>query len=71
MTKITINSQCPVLEEAQHVLDISHDLGKAMRRLRKKLNHCRKCEQEGSCPALKMFQDQIRAAIEETSQDWV
>jgi hypothetical protein len=62
---------CPVLEEAQHVLTLSQNMGKAMRRLSKKIIQCKECEKEGDCPALKLFQDQIRAAIDEMSQDWL
>jgi hypothetical protein len=65
------SQSCPVLEEAQHVLTLSHDMGKAMRRLSKKINHCKQCDIEGNCPALKLYQDQIRAAIDEMSQDWL
>jgi hypothetical protein len=65
------SSNCPVLEEAQHVLDLSQDMCKAMRRLSKKIKLCKQCEKEGECPALKLFQDQIRAAIDEMSQDWL
>jgi hypothetical protein len=62
---------CSVLQEAQIVLDLSQDLNKAMHRLRKKIKQCRTCDKEGNFPALKHFQDHIRAAIEETSHDWV
>ncbi len=68
---VTTNQACPVLQEAQHVLEVSHDLRKAMRRLQKKLGHCAECEKEGDCVALKYFQDQIRAAIAEIAETWV
>lgn len=62
---------CPVLIEAEHVLDATHDLGKAMRRFRRKLRLCRECDQEGACPAIQYFQVQIRTAIAELSEDWM
>jgi hypothetical protein len=62
---------CPVIQEAEHVLEITHDLGKAMRRLRRKLNFCTGCDHEGNCPALQSFQAQIKNAIAELSEEWV
>jgi len=63
-------SLCPVIQEAQKVLEISNDLGKAMRRLRIKLNQCDHCENGGTCPAIQSFQANIKAALSEIAEEW-
>ncbi len=63
--------QCPVLQEAQNVLDISLDFRRSLRRLRKKLSLCRDCELEGECTAFNTYKARIIAAIDEVAETWV
>jgi len=60
---------CPVVTDAQHVLDASHNLSKAMHRLRRSLNRCKRCE-NGDCPAILALNSQIKACIEELVEEW-
>lgn len=61
---------CPVILEAQKVLNLSGNLARSMRRLRSKLNHCKQCERYGTCTDILVLQDQINTAIQELTEEW-
>lgn len=60
---------CPVLQEAENVLNLSTDLNQAYRRLRRKLRHCQYCEHQNQCPALDQYRQKILRAIAEVAEE--
>ena len=56
---------CPVLDDAAHVTDLTQDIRRAMRRLRRDLDRCKTCPAGEQCPALRNYQAQINQAIVE------
>lgn len=62
--------ECPILLEAQHLADLSGDMLKSLRRLRRKLHLCQSCEHGQDCPALAFFRQQVNAAIELVAAEW-
>jgi hypothetical protein len=63
-------NSCPVLHDAQLVLEASHDLNKAMDRLRRSRRKCRTCDMHGHCPAWQAFNRQVQQAILEVNRAW-
>ena len=59
---------CPVLQEAQNVLDLSTGLNQSYHRLHKKLRRCQGCEYKGQCPALENYRSLILQAIAEVAE---
>jgi hypothetical protein len=60
---------CPVLQEAENVLNLSTGLNLSYRRLRKKLHQCRHCKSQGQCPALDNYRKLILQAIAEVAEE--
>lgn len=69
---------CPIAPDINQVLDLSDDLSRAMRQLRRKLDACEKCPlddptQNGDfqrCGFRQAFQERVRAAILEVTGEW-
>ena len=61
-------ADCPTLRSAAEALTASRDLARALRRLRRDLDHCRSC-QVGGCQALREFHDQVNAALVEVMEE--
>jgi hypothetical protein len=69
---------CPIAPDINQVLDLSEDLSRAMRQLRRKLDACEKCPlddppQNGDfqrCGFRRAFQERVRAAILEVTGEW-
>jgi hypothetical protein len=52
------------------VLDLSEDLNRAMRQLRRKLNACEKCPPDNLCGFRRAFQERVDAIIHEVNAEW-
>ena len=63
-------SGCPIAPDIHLVLDLSEDLSRAMRQLRRKLNACEKCPLDDRCGFRRSFQEQVKAAIQEVNAEW-
>jgi hypothetical protein len=69
---------CPIATDINQVLNLSEDLSRAMRQLRRKLDACEKCPlddppQNGDfhrCGFRQAFQERVRAAIQEVTGEW-
>lgn len=61
---------CPVNIHVQQVLDLSQDLTRAMRQLRRSLRVCDRCPQMESCPLWRKFNALVDQAIQEVNQEW-
>ena len=56
---------CPILADAARITDLTQDIRRAMRRLRRDLNRCKTCPVGEQCPVLQNYQAQINQAITE------
>ena len=56
---------CPILADADRITELTQDIRRAMRRLRRDLNRCKTCPAEEQCPVLQNYQAQISQAIAE------
>ena len=61
---------CPISANIYLVLDLSEDLTRAMRQLRRKLDACEKCQLDESCGFRRAFQEQVDLAIKEVTGEW-
>jgi chemotaxis protein histidine kinase CheA len=61
---------CPVVEQAETVLEQSKTLRAAINKLRRDLHTCEDCARVGECQALRTLNSQIDAAIEALSVEW-
>ena len=69
---------CPIALDINQVLDLSEDLNRAMRQLRRKLDACEKCPldnppQTGDshrCGFRQAFQERVRAVVAEVTGEW-
>ena len=61
---------CPIATDINLVLDLSEDLNRAMRQLRRKLNTCEKCPLDNSCGFRRAFQERVNAIIHEVNAEW-
>jgi len=61
---------CPIAADINLVLDLSEDLNRAMRQLRRKLNACQKCPSDGACGFRRAFQGRVDAIIHEVNAEW-
>jgi len=64
------NRICPVIQEAERLLELGQSYGRAMRRLRQSQKLCRKCPSQGQCPAMISLHGQIHAAIAAITEEW-
>lgn len=67
---MNIQLTCPVLEDTHQIQDLSHDLTKTMRKLRRDLACCVKCPSYDECGVLKDFNAMIQQAIQEVNAEW-
>ena len=61
---------CPISAEINQVIDLSEDLNRAMRQLRRKLNACGKCPLDDQCGFRRAFQGRVDAMIQEVINEW-
>jgi hypothetical protein len=64
------NPTCPILLEARQVLEKSHDLHRAIRKLRRSTQRCPTCPERAECPTLSYFVRAVDTAIREVRQEW-
>ncbi len=61
---------CPIAPDINKVLNLSEDLTRAMRQLRRKLDACEKCPLDERCGFRRYFQERVKAAVQEVSGEW-
>ncbi len=61
---------CPISADIYLVLDLSEDLNRAMRQLRRKLDACEKCPLDDLCGFRRAFQERVDAIIHEVNAEW-
>lgn len=69
---MTANNQpleCPIAAAAQEVVDLSGDLTKAMRRLRRDVLRCKHCKQGDGCTFRINFTEMVDVALAEVVEE--
>ncbi len=61
---------CPILAESERVRDLSNDLAKTMRKLRRDLNKCARCPAFEGCAVLKDLNTVVQAALDQVMDEW-
>jgi len=61
---------CPILLEAERLLEVAHDLHKALRSFRRSTRRCLACPRSGACPAMRHITGNLDAAIRELTRHW-
>jgi len=62
---------CPIGENSLKVAELSHDLVRALRRLRHDLQHCQVCSrQETGCPLRQEYNTLVSQTVEEVWEEW-
>jgi hypothetical protein len=61
---------CPVLKDVNQIQDLSKDLTRTMRKLRRDLLTCQTCGSAEDCPVLKEFNATVTAAIDQVTDEW-
>jgi hypothetical protein len=61
---------CPILAGADQVRELSNDLAKTMRKLRRDLNLCSRCPAFEGCGLLKELNAVVQAALDQIMDEW-
>ena len=61
---------CPILDDQARINDLSEDLVRAMRKLRRDLDACNRCPANEGCPILMEFNAAVQTAITEVNDEW-
>jgi hypothetical protein len=65
---------CPIGEDSLKIAELSHDLVRALRRLRRDLQHCQECARQTSqalgCPLRGEYNALVSQAVEEVWEEW-
>lgn len=65
-----IIQNCPVIKEANQILDQEQAMVRTLRHFKNTLRICSKCENDGSCEALNSLHQSIDIAIREVGEEW-
>lgn len=61
---------CPVIEQANRVLEHTKTLSKAVNKLRRDMRICDHCAMRSECPVIRELNAQINAAIDALATEW-
>jgi hypothetical protein len=61
---------CPIFSDLNEATEQAHSLARVMRRLRKRMLRCPKCEHYAECPVMEQFHQAIDIALQEFTQEW-
>ena len=67
---MTTPAGCPVLQDTRTIQGLSHDLERAIRKLRRDLQLCEACPSYDDCTVLKEFNAMVHEVISEVSDEW-
>lgn len=70
LTPGVANPTCPIMLEARQVLEKTHDLHRAIRKLRRSTQRCPTCPERAECPTMIYFATAVGDAIREIRQEW-
>jgi hypothetical protein len=63
-------NECPIQKEALYMVQTGREFVQAVRKLRRSLRRCGRCEAADGCPILAQIDAAIDAALQEVSQEW-
>ena len=72
-------ADCPIGEASLKTAELSHDLVRALRRLRRDLQHCQSCSRQSNpgqgeagmlCPLRQEYNALVSQAVEEVLEEW-
>jgi hypothetical protein len=63
-------ASCPILRDSARIVELSNDMAKTIRRLKRNLRLCQDCPSGGDCPVLDKFSQLVNQAIEEIIEEW-
>ncbi len=61
---------CPIRKDALRVIATSNDLRRAIRRLRRDLQNCQRCDCYEECSLWASFRHEIDAAVADVRAEW-
>jgi hypothetical protein len=64
------NPACPVLRDVDLIQDLSKNMAKTMRKLRRDVVSCQNCASGYDCEVLKTFNQKVQTAIDEVNDEW-
>lgn len=63
-------NDCPVKQDTLQIQKLGDDMVMALRKLRKDLRRCKKCEKEADCEIRRDVAQIIHTAIHEVTEEW-
>ncbi len=61
---------CPVLEHFEQTLSAADDLYRRLRKLRRLMDRCQSCPQQGSCAAILELQRKMELALAQVNREF-
>jgi hypothetical protein len=63
-------SDCPIVAGQIKITDLSREMVKAIRQLRRDLAACQRCPFQDDCQVLRSFNAHVQSAIDEITEEW-
>jgi hypothetical protein len=63
-------NDCPIVAGQVKITDLSREMVRAIRQLRRDLDACQHCPFADDCEILKNFNRQVQYAIDEITEEW-
>ena len=68
--KLVYSANCPVQADTARVAELSQDMARYLRKLRRDLRRCALCEAGPECPILQEYHAVVEAAIDQVVREW-
>jgi hypothetical protein len=65
---VDLPEDCPIKQDAETIGQLSRDMVKALRKLRRDLENCNHCNP--NCPFLREYHATVNAALVEIAEEW-
>jgi hypothetical protein len=63
-------NQCPIGEEVDKAVYLGREFNRTIKKLRRSMNNCSKCESEEECLIIQRFQVMGNEIIQEINSEW-
>ena len=63
-----VRDDCPIKKDAEAIGQLSRDMAKALRKLRRDLENCSHCSED--CPFLREYHATVNAALVAIAEEW-
>lgn len=67
---MTIPKDCPIQQHQTKIVDLSKDMVRTIRKLRRDLQSCPECDNALDCPILQTFNASVNEAINTITDEW-